>query len=532
MAHVSRTVSTVLLLAIGCGDSDPSSPESESSTSGSTTDTSGAPVVMTLEDTSTSTTTTSDDTTGEPTSSSSSTTDEPEPTYGLYAEYWAKYIDLAMSRVDTTLDFDWKATRPAEGLGIDRFSIRWSGELVAPESGTYTLITDTDDGVRVWVDDELVIDDWNAHYVTRNEAQVELTAEEPVKLRVDYFEIDLEASASLKWSSATIAEEVIPRERLIAAPGPSEMPPPKPPFINPVEAFDCPDPGVLAVDEGAGPTYYKICTGGVFSIRHSRDLVLWSDSGEQVLPTGKPTWAANGSRNWAPELHRLGDKYIAYFTTVNADDVLCIGAATADHPLGPYAESAGPLVEHPLGVIDSNFFNDNGTPYLLYKIDGNSQNKPTPMFIRQLTEDGLGFVGDEQQVLTNDVNSWEGGVVEAPWLVARDGYFYMFYSGNVYDHRYRTGVARASDILGPYEKFGPPLLGNNNRWVGPGHGSVVSIEGEDFFVYHAWANNGQGQQDPEKGRRNLVDRITWADGWPTISDGSPSDVWQTWPGEP
>jgi GH43 family beta-xylosidase len=533
MSCASRTVLCLLLLAIGCGDGDPSLTTGESSSSGEPGETTGTPLVMTAAETSTGDDTTTGESTGEPPTSSTTTADEPEPMYGLRGEYWATYLDLKLERVDATVDFNWADQRPADGFGVDRFSIRWTGQIAAPASGTYTLITETDDGVRVWVDDVLVIDDWNGHFVTRNEAKVELKADAPAKLRIDYFEIDLEASATLKWSSDAIAEEVVPRERLIAAEAASGLAPPKPPFTNPVEAFDCPDPGVLAVEEDGAPIYYKVCTGGVFPIRKSRDLVLWSDTGVQVLPKGKPAWAANGSRNWAPELHRLGDKIIAYYTTVNGGDVLCIGAATADGPLGPYTESPGPLVEHPLGVIDSNFVEHEGKPYLLYKIDGNSQGMATPIFIRELGADGLSFVGEATEVLTNNINSWEGGVVEAPWVVARDGYFYMFYSGNVYDHRYRTGVARSDKLMGPYEKLGAPVLGNNNRWVGPGHGSVVTVAGVDYFVYHAWANNGEGKQDESKGRRDLVDRITWADdGWPKIADGSPSDVPQPWPGEP
>ena len=66
------------------------------------------------------------------------------------------------------------------------------------------------------------------------------------------------------------------------------------------------------------------------------------------------------------------------------------------------------------------------------------------MYIRELRADGLGFASGSSpvQILVNDPATWEGGVVEAPWLVKRDGTYYLFYSGNVYDHRYRTGVAR------------------------------------------------------------------------------------------
>ncbi|MDC0716823.1 family 43 glycosylhydrolase [Nannocystis bainbridge] len=464
--------------------------------------------------------------------SDSSTSEPPPPVNGLRAEYFATYIDPVMTRIDPGLDFVWGLDAPDPSLPVDRHSIRWTGSLLAPATGTYTIITETDDGVRVWVDDALVIDDWIPHFVTRNEASVELTAGVPAAIRVDYFEIDIEASARLLWSSDAIAEQVIPLDNLLAAEPPAELRPPKPPYGNPVIPFDCPDPGVLGVEQPDGPHFYMVCTGGSFPIRHSRDLVLWNDTGAAVLPNGKPAWAANGNRNWAPELHRVGGKYMAYFTTVNGGNVLSIGAAYADDPLGPYTERPGPLVEHPLGVIDASFYEDAGVPYLTYKIDGNSQGQPTPIFIRQLTPDGLDFADEPVQILTNDPNSWEGGVVEAQWIVRRDDYYYLLYSGNVYDHRYRTGVARSASLLGPYEKLGPPILVNNDRWVGPGHGTLLPVGGLDYFVYHAWTNAGNGTQDGGKGRTVLVDRVWWENGWPRIHDGSPSGSLQTWPGEP
>ena len=108
----------------------------------------------------------------------------------------------------------------------------------------------------------------------------------------------------------------------------------------------------------------------------------------------------------------------------------------------------------------------------------------------------------------------------------------MFYSGNVYDERYRTGVARATTLTGPWEKKGAPVLANNAAWVGPGHGSVVAVQTSDYFVYHAWRNAGGGARDDAKGRLVLLDRITWNDGWPQIGDGTPTVAPQPWPGEP
>jgi beta-xylosidase len=285
---------------------------------------------------------------------------------------------------------------------------------------------------------------------------------------------------------------------------------------------------VLKVDDA----YYMVCTGGPFTIFRSRDLVRWFNTGKSIIPSGKAPWSANGGRNWAPELHKVGDKYVAYFTAVNGADKLAIGAAYADAPTGPYTVTSAPLVDDPTpGVIDATYFkDDSGKQFLYWKRDGNQNGNPTPIFVRELRADGLGFApgSGTVQVLTNNSGTWEGGVVEAPWVVKNGSFYYMFYSGNVYDQRYRTGVARSSSPTGPFTKLGSPILTNNSKFVGPGHGSVVQAHGDDFFVYHSWINNGSGGTAPG-GRQVLVDRIVWEGGWPKISNGSPSFTPQPWP---
>lgn len=459
----------------------------------------------------------------------------PEPQQGLLAQYFNAYLDPVLQRVEPTLDNVWGSDAPGPGVGADQFSARWTGFLVPPESGDYHIAIESDDGVRLWIGDQLVINDWNGHFVTRNEATVTLDASSPIPIRIDYFELDLDASLRLLWSSPTIPEEIVPQARLLAPTEiPGELGGPKPPFANPVVPFDCPDPGVLAVPDADPPGYYAVCTGGPFPIRFSRSLLFWQDTGASVLPDGKPPWAANGYRNWAPEIHRVGNHFVVYYTTVNGADTLSIGAAYSDNVLGPYKDVGGPLVQHPYGVIDPTYFqDDDGTSYLIYKIDGNAVGKPTPNYIRRLAPDGLsiGEGAAEVELLSNNPGSWEGGVVEGSWMVKRDGWYYIFYSGNVYDYHYRTGVARSQSLFGPYEKHGGPILSNNGRWVGPGHGSVVQAGSFDYFVYHAWTNNGSGTQNGALGRQILVDRINWQDHWPSISDGTPSTTAQPWPGE-
>jgi len=318
------------------------------------------------------------------------------------------------------------------------------------------------------------------------------------------------------FASTTNASGEIAPEQPIAA------------YTNPVRAKDCPDPGVLRVDRSGMTTYFMACTSANFGILESKDLVHWADTGGAILPSGRAPWSANGGRNWAPEIHEVGNRYVAYFTAANANDKLAIGVAWADAPTGPYSVAPKPLVDDPNpGVIDATFFrDDDGRQYLYWKRDGNAVGARTPILVRELTADGLGFVqgSTATEVLNNDEASFEGPLVEAPYVIKRGGAYYMFYSANAYDDRYRTAVARASSPKGPFLKRALPLLSNNAKFRGPGHGSIVRFKSSDMFVYHAWVAN-----NPDAGRQLLIDPIVWEDGWPRIGDGTPSLIPQPLP---
>ncbi|GAC1393417.1 MAG: hypothetical protein NVSMB47_00700 [Polyangiales bacterium] len=450
---------------------------------------------------------------------------------GLRGEYFDDYDEPGVARTDATIDFDWPTAPPIAGVPHALFSVRWSGDVRVDQADTFTFETLSDDGVRLIVDGKTVIDDWTGHLETPDKGALALTAGWH-SIRLEYFQLDLGASIHLFWSSPHVARAIVPAASLRPAPAPSTGRAPAPPYTNPVHPRDCPDPGVLHVEEAGRAAYYMTCTGGPLTIYRSRDLVRWADTGSSILPSGKAPWSANGGRNWAPEIHAVGAKYVAYFTAVNGRDQLAIGAASADSPTGPFTVTAAPLVDDPTpGVIDPTFFrDDDGKQYLYWKLDGNAVGAATPIFVRALAADGLSFApgSSATQVLVNDPASWEGGVVEAPWVVKNGTSYYLFYSGNVYDQSYRTGVARAASPKGPFVKHGAPILANNGSFVGPGHGAVVQAHGADFWLYHAWRNDGSGGTAPG-GRQDLLDAIVWTGGWPRISDGTPSHTPQPWP---
>lgn len=458
-------------------------------------------------------------------------TTPPAPAEGLRGEYFDDYDDPRVVRTDKSIDFDWTKDAPIAGVPREWFSARWTGQVVVAEAGTYTFETNSDDGVRLIIDGKVVIENWTGHFPTVDKGTIELTAGAH-GIRLEYFQLDLGAALQLYWSSPTVPRALVPSSALKPAAAASTMRPPAPPYINPVRPNDCPDPGVMRVEESGRAAYYMVCTGGAFTIFRSRDLVRWVSTGKSIIPGGKASWSANGGRNWAPELHQVGAKFVAYFTAVNAADKLAIGVASADSPTGPYTVTGAPLVDDPTpGVIDATYFkDDDGKQYLYWKLDGNQTGKATPIYVRELAANGLGFAAGSTRatVLTNDPSTWEGGVIEAPWIIKHAGQYYMFYSGNVYDERYRTGVARAASPKGPFTKKPGTILTNNSKFLGPGHGSVVKAHGNDFFVYHAWLNNGAGKP-AAGGRQVLLDEIVWEAGWPKIASGSPSFTPQPWP---
>lgn len=287
-------------------------------------------------------------------------------------------------------------------------------------------------------------------------------------------------------------------------------------YTNPAIPHDCPDPGVLQ----DGGTYYLSCTSGgaaqAFPIYTSTDLASWTMVGH-IFPTGaKPTWATGDF--WAPEIHKVGGKYVAYFSARNTDGKLSIGAASSDHPTGPFTDLGHPLIHDAnMGLIDaSEFTTSAGVPYVLWKEDGNAVGKHTPIHIAPLAADGLSLTGAASTLVTND-KAWEGAVTEGPFLVEHGGMFYLFYSGNSYGNgTYAVGVARGSSLTAMMTKPASPILVTNASWTGPGHCSVVdSPGGGTAMVYHAWKPDCVNRAGC--GREVLTDAIQWgADGWPTV----------------
>lgn len=120
----------------------------------------------------------------------------------LRAEYFANR-DLAgapvLVRGEEKLDFVWTGGSPGEGLGPTNFSARFTGKLIPPATGRYTLALRSDDGVRLYLDGELIIANWTIHAPTTNHAEVRMVKGQPLDLRLEYYQAEGEAVVQLGW---------------------------------------------------------------------------------------------------------------------------------------------------------------------------------------------------------------------------------------------------------------------------------------------------------------------------------------------
>ena len=138
---------------------------------------------------------------------------------GLTATYFSN-MDLTGSeyrRVDPTVNFVWQ-TNPAPGIGTSMWSSRWEGSVLPEFTDTYTFTTVTDDGVRLWVNNQLVVDDWNDQPPTAKSGTIALTAGQKYPIKMEFYQNQGGMQAQLYWSSACQGQQIVPASQLFALP--------------------------------------------------------------------------------------------------------------------------------------------------------------------------------------------------------------------------------------------------------------------------------------------------------------------------
>ena len=212
---------------------------------------------------------------------------------GLLGQYWstttsATFTNLTfnasptLTRTDAVVNFNWSTGSPDPSISADDFIVRWTGSVQPQFNETYTFYSTTDDGVRLWVNGQLLIDDWVDQAATTKSGSITLNAQQLYNIRMEYYQNGGDASAVLQWSSPSTTQAIIPQTQLY-------------PFTNP-------PPTVVLTSPANGSTYTA-----------SASATITADAAAPYNPISKVDFYANGiflgsGKQYAlhPDRHRSG----------------------------------------------------------------------------------------------------------------------------------------------------------------------------------------------------------------------------------
>lgn len=268
---------------------------------------------------------------------------------------------------------------------------------------------------------------------------------------------------------------------------------------------------------------YLSYTGARLPGKTSKDLLAWS-AASSAFGNSNPGWIADqvsGATDlWAPDLSYFNGKYHLYYSASTfGSNSSCIGHATrASMESGSWTDQ-GSVVCSKRGddwnAIDPAVTVDTqGTPWLAFGSFWSG--------IKLIQLDQSGARANTELL---SIASRDGGAIEAPYIVSRCGYYYLFVSFDKCcsgaSSTYNIRVGRSEQVKGPYmdkdgkqmmDGGGTLLVSGDNTWKGPGGGSVLFVGKRAYSVYHAYAASN--------GRAALrVSELVWdSNGWP-ISGG-------------
>lgn len=130
---------------------------------------------------------------------------------GLRAEYFngTAFNKKIGERTDPRIDLSWNDTPPIAGLDPHDCSIRWTGILTAPQTGTYQFSAKVDDGIRVWVGGVQVIDQWELNDNGQFSGKIKMQAGTSYQLKVEYFNALIEGEVQLRWTLPDTKEPTV-----------------------------------------------------------------------------------------------------------------------------------------------------------------------------------------------------------------------------------------------------------------------------------------------------------------------------------
>ncbi|RYY07906.1 MAG: hypothetical protein EOP43_01820 [Sphingobacteriaceae bacterium] len=296
-------------------------------------------------------------------------------------------------------------------------------------------------------------------------------------------------------------------------------------FTNPLINADFPDPSVIFVP---GDGYYAYATHDEFSptvnniqLSKSADLVNWSEPVGAL--TEPPVWAKTCNKFWAPQVIKVGDQYRLYYAAEpDTKDGMCLALAISDKPHG-FIDIGKPLAQVPgstYKMIDPCFFYDIKTgKNLLYYGSAHE-----PISVVETADDGFSFISKPEAVLQPKPGVKFETLREGAFVTYQskfDRYFLWVSGDNTWaENGYAVSVYWSENPMAeflpiPYNHI---ILKSTPQWDAPGQNCILTINEEDWIVYHAVDPNDRYIKGTNQFKRKMcMSRVLYdAKGWPAL----------------
>ena len=210
---------------------------------------------------------------------------------GLLAYYWSNVTSAAfispgfaipptLVRTDAVINVNWGNGSPDPSISVDTFTARWTGMVQPQFNETYTFYTTTDDGVRLWVNNQLLVDKWVDQGPTTWSGSIALLAQQKYNIRMEYYENGGGAEAMLAWSSPSTTQVIIPQTQLY----PFTNPPPAVVLTAPTNGSTFTASASVTINASAAALYNAVARVDFYS---NNALVGSVTNGPYILtPTG------------------------------------------------------------------------------------------------------------------------------------------------------------------------------------------------------------------------------------------------------
>lgn len=112
---------------------------------------------------------------------------------------------------ESSINYNWGTSAPiVKGIQADNFSVRWNGSFTAPKTGIYQFIVKADDGVRLWINNSLIINQWKDQSATSYTSSLQLVQGVTYTIKMEYYERTGNALAQLSWVIPTQTSQIMP----------------------------------------------------------------------------------------------------------------------------------------------------------------------------------------------------------------------------------------------------------------------------------------------------------------------------------